>query len=166
MFTYQFVLHISYRSTFDENDFDSKRKSMAKEAIQAAVADKTGELDLYLGRTENHTIFETTGAAVQSVKALTLAFLLNQYKLQQVDFLKLDCEGAEYPILLNTPASVFDRIKTISLEFHDQKDQRYTGLALCKHLQRNGFEIMKFTHGKTHQNKNYGWIVATKDFGM
>lgn len=136
------------------------------EAIQAAVADQNGYLDLYLGRTENHTIFPTRGAAVQRVEALTLATLFEQFRLQQIDFLKMDCEGAEYPILLQTPSSFFDRIKTISLEFHDQKDHRYTGLSLSKHLKKNGFEIVKFKHGKTHQNKNYGWIVATKDLRM
>lgn len=133
-------------------------------AIQAAVADQDGELDLYLGRTENHSIFQSSNGARQKVKALKLETLLESHQLPQIDFLKIDCEGAEYAILFNTPATIFDRIKTISMEFHDLKDQRYTGLTLADYLRKRNFEIVKFQHGKTHQNKNYGWIIAAKEY--
>jgi hypothetical protein len=39
--------------------------------------------------------------------------------LEQIDFLKIDCEGAEGPILQSTPNSYLKRIRKIALEFHD-----------------------------------------------
>lgn len=131
-------------------------------ALQAALSDVDGTSDLFLGRTENHSIFQAAGTAKETVTTLKLETLVNQFELSHIDFLKIDCEGAEYPILLHSPPSAFEKIKTISLEFHDLKDERYTGLVLVKRLEQLNFNIVRFHHGTTHQNKNYGWIVATK----
>ena len=42
--------------------------------------------------------------------------------MKHVNFLKIDCEGAEYDILLNTSKSIFKRIGKIALERHNVKN--------------------------------------------
>jgi hypothetical protein len=36
-----------------------------------------------------------------------------------IDLLKLDCEGAEYVILMKAPAEILEHIARIVLEYHD-----------------------------------------------
>lgn len=91
-----------------------------------AVADRTGSLDLYLGpgRCSGGSRVFPTGlkpdAETVKVPAVSLTELLEQNGLERVDFLKLDCEGAEGLILSSTPAGVLRRISRICMEFHDQ----------------------------------------------
>ncbi|MCB0596325.1 MAG: FkbM family methyltransferase [Lewinellaceae bacterium] len=132
--------------------------------IRAAIADTAGEADLYLSRPENHSLFREGDGPVETekVRSITLDTLLQEQDLEEIDFLKLDCEGAEYPILLEAGSALLDRITTISLEFHDLKRQEYTGLALALHLKAYGFEIAKFTHSPTSRDRNHGFLIATK----
>lgn len=53
------------------------------------------------------------------VPTTTLQEIMDSNNLEQIDFLKLDCEGAEGPILQSTPYSYLKRIRKIALEFHD-----------------------------------------------
>lgn len=55
----------------------------------------------------------------QRISGITLAGLVEEYELQTVDLLKIDCEGGEYAILASTPAEVFDRILNIVFEYHE-----------------------------------------------
>lgn len=135
--------------------------------IRAAVSGQSGEADLFLGRHANHSLFREGMGPVETekVRSLTLDSLLQEQDLEEVDFLKLDCEGAEYPILLEAGPALLDRITTISLEFHDLKRPDYTGLTLARHLKAHGFVIAEFNHSPTVQNRNYGFMVATKALG-
>jgi len=38
---------------------------------------------------------------------------------EDIDILKLNCEGAEYDILLNSPDEIFESINSIRLEYHN-----------------------------------------------
>lgn len=82
--------------------------------------------------------------------------------LHNVDFCKMDCEGAEYQIILQTPLILLQKINTFSIEFHDYKYSRYTVYDLLNKLREAGFCIVKFEFAPTNQNKNYGSIVATR----
>jgi hypothetical protein len=79
--------------------------------------------------------------------------ILDRYELDWIDFLKMDCEGAEYPILFNAEKSTLDRIGTISLEFHDMKNPQFTGLQLVRLLINAGFQIGRFKYGPTSMNR-------------
>jgi len=82
--------------------------------------------------------------------------------IDKIDFLKMDCEGSEYKILDNLPKDIFNRIITISLEFHDLKDHKYTGNRIVKILKNNNFDIVKFKYEKTYLGLNYGKVIGTK----
>ena len=78
--------------------------------------------------------------------------------------MKMDIEGAEYAIFNSTPGSVFNKIDTISLEFHDLKDRNNTAEQLISRLLDNNFKIVKFQYDRTFRNLNYGKIIATKNY--
>ena len=53
------------------------------------------------------------------VPTTTLPAIIDSNNLEQIDFLKLDCEGAESSILRSTPEAYLKRVKKIAMEFHD-----------------------------------------------
>ena len=46
---------------------------------------------------------------------------MDQNNLDQIDFLKMDCEGGEGYVLLSTPLDYLKRIRKIAMEFHDSQ---------------------------------------------
>lgn len=54
-----------------------------------------------------------------TVPALTLADIFLEHTIDRCHFLKIDCEGAEYEILYNTPRDVFEKIDRIAMEYHN-----------------------------------------------
>ncbi|MFK7772102.1 MAG: FkbM family methyltransferase [Saprospiraceae bacterium] len=136
--------------------------------FQLAIGGENGTLDLFTGRSINHSLIENYALLgsernTQKVEVKTLEQFILENKIEKIDFLKIDCEGAEYAILFNTPDYIFDKISTISMEFHDMKNAKFTGNEIVKKLERNGFEVVKFGYEKTGLDLNYGKIVGRKN---
>jgi FkbM family methyltransferase len=136
------------------------------QAFNLGVSDKTGETSLFISKSKNHSIFDSSKNRLSSckkeeIKVISLEDLLKKSNVSNVDFMKMDCEGSEYPLLFNTTKNTFKKIKTISLEFHDVKDEHYTGLRLRNFLKKQGYNIVKFDYNVTHKNINYGRMIAT-----
>ena len=153
--------------TLNENLKDCKIQNIT--AHQLAIGGENTSLDLFTGRSVNHSLFENYALLgneknTQKVKVKTLEQFVFDNKIEQIDFLKMDCEGAEYAILFNTPRSIFDKVSVISMEFHDMKNVDFTGDKIVKKLEVNGFEIMKFEFGKTKLDLNFGKIVGRRKY--
>jgi FkbM family methyltransferase len=139
--------------------------------VHGAVADEAGTLDLHVSKAHNcslyaeHTQSLAPGAATttERVTVHTLADVMAQHSLSNVDVMKLDCEGAEYPIIANTPRDVLARIGVIMMEFHDTKDPERTGLTIKNQLESKGFHVVLFRHLPTAMNLNYGKIIAVRN---
>lgn len=130
-----------------------------------AMGDTDGKAKLFLSRSENNTLIENRASEsklFEHVELRTFESFLKDCNLPKVDFCKMDCEGAEYQIILQTPLDSLQKIRTFSIEFHDYKYIRYTVYDLLNKLQKAGFCIVKFEFAPTNQNKNYGRIVATR----
>jgi FkbM family methyltransferase len=160
----------------NKSNFDRLVKNIRDSAItnirslNYAVSGESGTVKLHLGRSLNHSIVENyilnqnQNDDSEMIEAKTLEEIIVENKILHVDFLKMDCEGAEYSILENTPGDIFDRITTISMEFHDLKDNHFTGEHLIRILIENGFKIVKYKYERTSMDLNYGKIIATKLF--
>ena len=81
------------------------------------------------------------------IRTLSLASILDTYGLSRIDFLKMDCEGAEYEILLSASQDVMDRISSISMEYHPAPEgngtapsSRSSAETLVTFLEGYGFE--------------------------
>jgi FkbM family methyltransferase len=89
---------------------------------------------------------------------ITLEQIMKQTYSHNV-ILKLDCEGAEFDILLDTPDHVFDRIKMIHVEIHTNLHPVYQNRdVLVNRLSHLGFQV--------HTSKNIGinWYDAQGAF--
>ena len=140
------------------------------QVLAAGLSDRSGQAQLHIAQSENHSLFPKHSSLLKrqrpfesvTVQVYALKDLLAELQLERVDFLKMDCEGAEYPALLAADAETLSKIGAISLEFHDLKDARYTGLELAKFLSGHGFTIAKLQHAATTINNNFGYLMALR----
>lgn len=106
----------------------------------------TSTLDLSSG---DPVRFQTQAAADLAttqhleVTLVSLGDALNLTGVDEVDLLKLDCEGAEYDILFNSVRSVLERIHRIVMEFHDDVTD-YSHTDLVRFLNDAGYEVETF----------------------
>ncbi len=127
----------------------NKKKNII--ALNYAVAGLTGRRNLIISG-DNHAAhsfyFGNDKLSKQIVRTVTLEKLVEGYKLPHIDLLKLDCEGAEYEILLNCPPNVISKIGCIVMEYH-RLDEDHDYRHLINYLRNNGFNIRvkKFPDG-------------------
>lgn len=81
---------------------------------------------------------ETPPVGYDLVPTTTLDAILARHKLDFVDCVKIDCEGAEYQIVLNTPDAVWSRIKEIKMEYHSGRPE-----VLIHRLKQTGYVLVK-----------------------
>jgi FkbM family methyltransferase len=74
------------------------------------------------------------------VESLSLEEAFEHTGLAHCNLLKIDCEGAEYSIILNTPDAVLNRIDRIIMEYHEFEEQHVYG-ELVDFLIRKGFSV-------------------------
>ncbi len=132
-------------------------------ASQQAVWGQAGKLLLDLSGGEplqmtSHDRSHVESGKVIPVMAVTLLDILNSNEIEQIDLLKLDCEGAEYAILMDSLQDVLMRIDRVIMEVHDLDSER-NHQALQAFLSDSGFQV------KWHANivhGDIGYLFATR----
>ncbi|MCB1474333.1 MAG: FkbM family methyltransferase [Rhodobiaceae bacterium] len=115
--------------------------------VNAAVAGHDGEIEIY-----SHAGPEayTSGASMESsdeqtiatrCRAVTLKSILAENRLDRVELLKLDCEGAEYEILFGASDDDLARIEHMAIETHESAVPGHDHDALARHLEQKGFAV-------------------------
>lgn len=127
-----------------------------------------------IGKQSGTMCLETTmGIAVQHSKAstatgtnpdtlqvpgLSLADILKKENLSRCDFLKVDCEGAEYDIFLHADEESLHKIEHICLEYHDGVTA-FSHTDLVRFFEEQGFQA------QTHPNpahSDLGFLYASR----
>lgn len=97
--------------------------------------------------------------AAATVRATTLDEIFRDLDIRRCDFLKLDCEGAEYDILFGAGSETLARITQVALEYHDGVTP-FSGEDVAALLRRHGFAV------RTVPNRAYpdriGLLYATR----
>jgi FkbM family methyltransferase len=91
------------------------------------------------------------------VNVVSLATLFERLQIERCDFLKLDCEGCEFEIILNADPQLVRRIGRIVMEYHDHLCKGFSHLDLLHSLQRFGFRTISY-----NPNGTQGMIAATR----
>jgi len=123
---------------------------------QLALADREGALKLYHDTgTWGHSTVKAYSQAGETVSAITLAAFMESNRIERCDFIKFNCEGAEFPVLMSAPVDVLQKIKMMLILFHCDLWAKNTETDLVAHLEEAGFECAV-------RNKigRRGWIVA------
>lgn len=84
------------------------------------------------GRIANESMHEN----IIEIETVKLSSYLNKEK--QIDFLKLDIEGAETEVLLESETSL-SKVKNIFIEYHSFSSQKQTLSTILSILEKNGF---------------------------
>jgi FkbM family methyltransferase len=140
------------------------RRDETVHCFSVAVASETGTRELYLGGGQfffPSVVGPTKGDHVEQmvVPCTTLREIMEVNRLEHIDLLKMDCEGAEYEILYSTPPSYLARIAEIRMEYHnlDSGERHVDGLK--RFFTRSGFTV---THLKPISGTN-GTLWAERE---
>jgi FkbM family methyltransferase len=105
-------------------------------------------LYLYMENTEDSQVvasvfsdFNANNTKKISVPCITLTDIINQHKLENIDILKIDCEGSEYDIIYNTDPDLIRKAKIIALEVHDVDADKNNFPAMKDYLISLGYKI-------------------------
>ncbi len=123
-----------------------------------AIASREGQLQFAGGMVDplsrqTSTVSEDSAGNTLFVEAINLESVLERPGFGHIDLIKLDCEGAEYDILLNAPAAVLEKIERIVMEFHDGVTS-FNHIDLVKFLTRHGYQV-EFWENYAHANIGY-----------
>ena len=124
-----------------------------------AIADKEGTSILYhdIGNWGHSTVRKLSKYS-ETVKSCTLSTFLERNGINECHFIKFNCEGAEFPILLSTPKTILQRIGTILVLYHCDLWRNNTEADLISHLESSGFECVIRNRS---EKCGRGWIIAT-----
>jgi FkbM family methyltransferase len=111
-------------------------------AFPVAVSGSSGDRDLYLSNSHaGHSLrMGSHGDQRLVVPSRSLTDVMADNRLDKVDLVKMDCEGAEYEILEATAPDQLRRIRRIALEAHTVDALHTPGRAVSA-LENSGFDV-------------------------
>ncbi len=116
-----------------------------------AVTGKPCEmLRLYAQDTEDNQVvasslegFNTDNTKELWIPAITFSKIVAEIPGTKIDLLKMDCEGSEYDIILNTPPDLVRRVQRMLIEVHDI-DNQFNVNSFSHYLFELGYDV-KYT---------------------
>ena len=121
-----------------------------------AVSSKLGYIKFYKNEDfSSHSIITPTNN-FENIESTNLKEIFDENKIDKCNLLKLDCEGVEYEILLNTSNEIYKKINQIFLEYHIDNNEELLEKLIIK-LKENNYQIKN-----SRNNKYLGFIFAKK----
>lgn len=124
------------------------------------IGPKNGNVVFYDNRTSGlSSIFNIRkGAKKRVVQMITLSSLFKKLKISKCNLLKMDCEGAEYEVLMSLKPDILNKIRNFVIEYHDGLT-KYSHLDLINFFKENKY---KYRIKKHKIEANIGIIYASK----
>lgn len=99
-----------------------------------------------------------TGRPETGVPIVTLAEILDRLPNGRCHLMKIDCEGCEFDLLLNSPPALLARVERLTIETHDGYADKSTS-QLAAYLQQQGYQVRR-TSNPVHSY--LGFIYAER----
>ncbi|MFC1669094.1 FkbM family methyltransferase [Spirochaetota bacterium] len=124
-----------------------------------ALTDFKGETKLYIAPHRQNWGDSITNVSdeYEIVKANTLTNYMVENKIEHCNFMKINCEGAEFEIILSSPKETLRKIKLMLILYHCDFNKNHTEKELIKYLKKCGFK----TSIRDRKEKR-GWIIARR----
>lgn len=131
-----------------------------------AVSGKKGDRILYLSKdSHNHSLInesEDNEIKTQKISTTTLQDIIEKankiLNKSYCDLVKMDCEGAEFEIIEETPLETFQKIKNIYIEYHKYLPS-LDPQKIKQKLEKAGFKVAS---RPSFYDKRMGTIFASK----
>lgn len=101
--------------------------------------------------------FSAKNTKAVEIPAISLSKIIAENQLQVIDILKLDCEGSEYPILYDSPETIWPLIKCMCIEVHELDKEKRNFNYLSGFLRDKGYQL----HSRPDINGCY-YVMAWK----
>lgn len=106
-----------------------------------AVSDNQNKIKIFISEDDAaHSIVQSQ-EKFETVDSVSLKKIIDDNQIQRCDFLKLDCEGAEFKILESLPDEYYARIKKIVMEYHIFNNNFDSYQKMKERLENLKFEI-------------------------
>jgi FkbM family methyltransferase len=108
-----------------------------------AVAHQTGKMKFFTPSDNGAlgSLLQETDSPMETVQATTLTDIITENNIEQIDYLKVDVEGAEYDILSNCPPETLATVKHIVMEYHEFEGDQRSHQDLVNLLKSHGFHV-------------------------
>lgn len=134
-------------------------------SLNLGVSGKRGKRKLYLSNSNSgaHSIYGKKGISYETFRSIKFDDIIKNNGLEYIDILKMDCEGAEYEILLNANKYYLKKVDIILMELHetDLTRKKYKPTHLLSMLKASGFKIsvLKKIY---YPDEGKFWIIIAK----
>jgi FkbM family methyltransferase len=120
-----------------------------------AISDREGLCALYQdSHNWGHSTVHQQSYHSETVGCCSLEQFFEKTHTEKCNFVRMNCEGAEFPILLSTPRDVLRRIRMMLVDYHCDLWTMNSKEDLVSHLEGSGFD--RSFHAS---NDDRGWIV-------
>jgi FkbM family methyltransferase len=127
-----------------------------------ALSDRRGTCLLYYDYGNwGHSMVNQLSNRSEAVECCTLQQFFDENHIGTCSFIKFNCEGAEFPILLSSPTSLLRRVGKMLVLYHCDLWTKNTPEELLTHLGASGFKCTV-----TNRTEKRGWIIATNSGGV
>ena len=125
----------------------------------AVLGTPRASIDLHVQANKEHSMVASVhggmiGESTRTVRigAISLAQIVESMPGKAIDLLKLDCEGAEYEIMFETPRDALDRVRRIVMETHVRPGLAHTHEEMVAFLRARGYAIREMVQ---HPGSSY-----------
>jgi FkbM family methyltransferase len=147
----------------EPNNYQMLKKNMELNRLknmsifEMAVSGRSGYQDIYTypgGSSADYSLYKRgiTNIKTGRIPTISVEDIIKREDLPRIDFLKLDCEGAEHDILRNVSFETAAKIMGIAMETHSVPPE--FSIDIPFRLKELGFEIK--------MNRNGGYIYARR----
>ena|GEM_PF-543549 len=149
-----------------QDTFDYLKKNIESNGFKniiperLALCDKSGTIRLYHDLTDGNwgdTIVKKVSESFEDCPADTLEGFLKSHDIACCNFLKINCEGAEFGIILSTSKQTLRKIKICHISYHSDLTEGCSENELMKYLQDTGFYVRRVPTGEKR-----GWLIAIR----
>jgi FkbM family methyltransferase len=121
-----------------------------------ALSDRRGTCTLYHDPGNwGHSVVRQLSDRCETAECRTLQQFFEEAGIAKCNFIKFNCEGAEFPILLSSPTDLLRRVGVMLVLYHCDLWTANSEEDLLSHLRASGFDCK--VRNRTDKR---GWIVA------
>lgn len=127
-----------------------------------ALSDKKGTCRLhYDSGNWGHSIVSELSSDGETTTTDTLANFFGANGISHCNFMKLNCEGAEFPILTSAPVDVLRKVETFLVLYHSDMWQSHSQSDLAEMFHNAGFAT-RILNDYVTETRDRGWLVASR----